>query len=210
MQSDPGLDRLQNISNPPELWIDQHHVRNDVANVIAFAKIRANEILTDNRLVMYILKEMEYGTKEQITSAFIQEVFQSMQSTRHPFVTNFLRYEIAQIKSTGWTIFQIGHSLWCHLLDACRLTTSPGRDMTIDERTISQLIVRHRYGDQEQLSALLLKLTDQRVSNDLLVALVEHQKDFAMNLYIAATQTGPCTLFWIRDQNGIMAEGDMD
>lgn len=197
MQSDIGLKRHKDILNLPDLLINQHHVPSNIAEVIAFAKIRANGILTDNRLIMYILEATKYGTKEQVTSAFIQEVFQHMESTKHPLFEDLLHYEVGQIKFTASIISKIQEILWRHLLDACDFTTT-------HERAISQLIIQYVYGDQRNLSELLRRLTKQHVSNDLLVALVEHQKDFAMDLYTAITQPGISNDWWIRDQADIM------
>jgi len=175
--------------------IDQLYVPNDVAEVIAFAKIRASVALTDNRLIMFILKALKYGTKEQITSSFIQKVFQHMESIKHPFVEDLSRYEVTQIESAAWTILQFQQNLWAYLLARCHLTTN--------DQAIAQLIVQYMYGDPNNLSKLLHKLTKQRVSNGLLVALVEHQKDFNMSLYYTVAQSGKSD-WWIRDQADIM------
>lgn len=175
--------------------IDQHHVPNEVAEVIAFGKIRASEDLTDDRLITYILEAIKYGTRKQITFTFIQEVFQHMESIKHPFVEDLSRYEVKQIESTASTIFKFQQNLWYHLLDTCDLATN--------EQAIAQLIIQYLYGNQRELSELLRRLTEQQVSNDLLVALVEHQKDFKMPLYMAITQSGRSD-WWIRDQADIM------
>lgn len=151
MQSDIGLKRHQNIPNLPDLVIDQHNVPSHVAEVIAFVKIRASEALTDNRLITYILEATEYGTKEQITSTFIQKVFQHMESIKHPFVEDLSHYEVGQIESTAWTIFQFQQTLWSHLLVTCGLETN--------KQTIAQLVIQYLFGNQGKLSKLLRRLT---------------------------------------------------
>ncbi len=141
------------MPNLPDLLINQHHVPSNVAEFIAFAKTRDNEVLTDNRLIIYILEAMNYGTKEQVTSTFIQKVFDHMKSIEHPFLKDLLPYEVRQIESAALTISGIQEFLWCRLLYACGLTTPR-------ERAIPQLIIQYVDGDQEKLSALLQTLRD--------------------------------------------------
>jgi len=188
LQNDIDLKRYKNILNFSNFLINQHYVSSNVAEIIVFAKIRVNEILIDNRLIIYILKTTKYNIKKQVISIFIQKVFQYIKSIKYSLLEDLLYYKIEQIKSTASIISEIQKILWYYLFDACDFTTIHERAITTYEQIIFQLIIQYVYENQRNLSAFLYRFTKQRVFNNLLVTFIEYQKDFVIDFYTAISQ----------------------
>ncbi len=104
----------------PSLQIDQNLVPAAVANLVAFSKARLSDLITDDRLIMYIHDVM--GEKH-LSSTIIQRTVRCMEGSDHAFVERWkIPAEHWEFCAAGLVVRQMEQSLWPHVLEACGLS----------------------------------------------------------------------------------------
>ena len=180
--------------------VDGIFVDSTVAELIAFAKLRASKLLTDLRLAKYVTAEMKEKNEgeHQWEPTFIQRIFEHMEERGHPFMekpfVSHRFYEVDEAPAVAEVIQQIQKDLWEHVAIH-----------SLNQSIVAQVLVQYLYGDKRKLSQLVCALEGTIIPNSNLVEMAQHQKDFTLPLYQAVTQAPKATLrFWKEDQTGLM------
>lgn len=182
----------------PSLQIDQDLVTAAVAELIAFTKERLFDLITDDRLLMYV---HEVIGEKHLSSAVIQRTIRCMEENDHAFIKRWKApAEHHEVWVAGHVIRQMEQSIWPHVLEACGLSLK-----SEDVPNMNLVLLQYQLGDKNQLTTLFYKLTGRIVDNDRLLTFARHQEDFALPYWRAATQEAKrCATFWKTHLDTIM------
>lgn len=150
----------------------------DVAALIAFAKCRLPDLLTDERLIAYARDVMG---KTVWSATRIQKTLEVMEERGHPLLTKWevsYSYQVAMVAKIIKQIYN----------DLC---TAMAKSVFIEpdgQTVVSWILMYYQLGKRTELSAFISRYTEGRVDlpNDLLVAFAQLHEDFPSTYWAAA------------------------
>ena len=154
------------------LQIDFKQIRNDIAKLIVFVKIKALKILSNSRLTHYI----KFLSDEQLTRKNIENIYQHMLFNNHSFA---MIYHLSYLLTISRTLRKIDIDLALYWRDVFDI---------YDERVEDFLLIAYLHSRKINFSKLLNKYTDLNVTQASIVRLLQHHKNFKTSLFLTINE----------------------